>query len=200
MRKLLNLIFSFILFSVTAQEKLLTIEDASYMNRSLFPGRVSQLQWIGKTDNYAFAKENSIYKVSARRGTETLLLDLDMLNNGMRVNGYDSLKRLPRMTLYNDEAGYFKKGNVYYEYDYKAHQLRKINSIPDSAENVDFNHDNGYAAFTIKNNLYYSADGKVHQITFEENPGIVNGQTVHRVEFGIKTGIFWSPDGKKIAF
>ncbi len=200
MRKSFVILFSFIVFSLTAQDKLLTIEDASYMNRSLFPARIAQLQWIGKTDQYAFTKNNSLYKVSARRGTETLLLDLDMLNTAMHTNGYDSLKRLPRITLFNDEAEFFKKGSDYYEYNYKAHQLRKVNTVPDTAENIDFNRKTFKAAFTIKNNLYYSADGKVYQVTFDDNPGIVNGHTVHRVEFGIKTGIFWSPDGRKIAF
>ncbi|NOX84590.1 MAG: S9 family peptidase [Chlorobi bacterium] len=200
MRRSFVFIFSFIVLSLSAQEKLLTIEDASYMNPKLFPARVRQLQWIGETEHYAFAKENSLYKVSARRGTETLLLDLDMLNTGMRTNGYDSLKRLPRINLFNDEAGYFQIGKTYYEYNYKSHQLWKVNMLPDSAENIDFNNDTRIAAFTIKNNLYYAEDGKVKQITFDKNPGIVNGHTVHRVEFGIKTGIFWSPDGKKIAF
>lgn len=200
MKKSFIFIFSFIILTLSAQDKLLTTKDAIYMNRAIMPARIPQLQWIGESDDYAFAKENSIYKVSAKRGTETLLLDLDMLNTAMYANGYDSLKHLPRINLFSDETGYFKKGNAYYEYDFNARHLRKINSVPDSAENIDFNKDTKMAAFTIKNNLYYAEDGKAHQITLDDNPGIVNGHIVHRNEFGINTGIFWSPKGKKIAF
>jgi dipeptidyl-peptidase-4 len=50
------------------------------------------------------------------------------------------------------------------------------------------------------NNLYYAVGGKIKQITFDEGPGIVNGQTVHRNEFGISKGIFWAPTGDKLAF
>ena len=94
--------------SVSAQEKLLTIEDASYLNKALFPSRVQQLQWIGDADYYAYAKDNSLYKVSAKRGTETLLLDLDMLNTGMQFHHYDSIKRLPSCDFFKDDFSQYK--------------------------------------------------------------------------------------------
>ncbi len=182
------------------QEKLLTLEDVSYQNPAVFPARIQQLQWIGETDDYAYAKENAIYKVSAKRGTETLLFDLDMLNKEMHNNGYDSLKRLPSLRFNQDKSCRFSKGNVYYQYDFNSFTLKKINVLPDTAENIEYNQLTGFAAFTIENNLYYAIDGKMKQITFEEDPGIVNGQVVHRNEFGINKGIFWSPSGSKIAF
>ena len=37
-------------------------------------------------------------------------------------------------------------------------------------------------------------------ITQESDKGVVSGQSVHRNEFGIDGGIFWSPDGNKVAF
>lgn len=200
-----NPIFLFILSSLLvlntfAQDKLLTATDAIYMNRDIYPAHIPQIQWIGQSDDYAYAKENSFYKVSAKRGTETVLLDLDMLNNGMHANSLDSLKRLPSMTFYSDEAGYFKTNNTFYEYNFRIHELKKINVVPDTAENVTFNKTPEKVAFTIKNNLYYAEKGMIKQITSDTDQGIVNGQTVHRNEFGIDGGIFWSPDNNKLAF
>ncbi len=185
---------------IPAQDKLLTLDDINYRNRALFPDRIPQLQWIGDTDDYAFAKKNAMYKVTAKRGTETLLFDLDMINKEMNVNGFDSLNGLPSVSFRDDKTCLFKFGNTYYLYDFNAYGLKKINSIPDSAENIEFNKETGFAAYTVVNNLYYVIDGKVKQISFDEDPGIVNGQTVHRNEFGISKGIFWSPTGTKIAF
>ncbi len=185
---------------LVAQEKLLTPEDAIYMNRELYPASVSQLQWIGQTNNYAFAKDNSIYKVGAKNGTETMLLDLDMLNRGMNEHNYDSLRRLPRLKFFNNEACRFHSKNNYFIYNYNLHELHWINSIPDSAENVNFEKDTRFIAYTVDNNLFISIDGKVRQVTFDEDKEIVNGQTVHRVEFGIEKGIYWSPDSKNLAF
>ncbi|PLW93261.1 MAG: S9 family peptidase [Marinilabiliales bacterium] len=183
-----------------AQDKLLTLDDINYRNRALFPDRIPQLQWIGDSDDYAFAEENAIYKVTAKRGTEKLLFDLDMINKEMYVNGFDSLNRLPSVSFNDDKTCQFKSGNIYFLYDFNTYDLKKINTIPDTAENIEFNDKTGAAAYTVNNNLYLVVDGKVKQITFDDDPGIVNGQTVHRNEFGITKGIFWSPSGTKIAF
>ncbi len=43
-------------------------------------------------------------------------------------------------------------------------------------------------------------DGKSIQVTKDSDKGIVNGQSVHREEFGINKGTFWSPSGKLLAF
>lgn len=187
-------------FVLPAQEKLLTPEDAIYMNRALYPGRIAQLQWIGNTDNYAFAKENAVFQVNAKKGTETLLLDLDMLNKGMNQLGLDSLKRMPGIQIYSDDKCRFSFKNSYFDYQFSTQILTKINEVPEEAANIDFEKDTRFIAYTIDNNLYYNVDGKSHQVTFDSDAGIVNGQTVHRVEFGIEKGIFWSPESKKLAF
>ncbi|MEJ2593727.1 MAG: DPP IV N-terminal domain-containing protein [bacterium] len=186
--------------ALLAQDKLLTIEDASYMNRELYPARVPQLQWIGDTDDYAYQNDNIIYKVSAKRGTETVLLDLDMLNTGLHLNGFDSLKGLPRLDIADRHSCYFSNGNNYYNYNFHAHQLTLINKVEDKASRIEMLHETGNIAYTLDNNLYCAIGGDQRQITSDTNPDIVNGQDVHRREFGISDGIFWSPDGHKIAF
>ncbi|MDP2038900.1 MAG: DPP IV N-terminal domain-containing protein, partial [Ignavibacteria bacterium] len=53
---------------------------------------------------------------------------------------------------------------------------------------------------TIKNNLFVNIDGKQAEITSDKDSNIVNGQSVHRNEFGINGGIFWSPKINYVAF
>ncbi len=204
MKKNLNfvLITALILQGLTlfAQQKRLTLEDATWMNRALFPASVPQLQWIGDRDEYAYAKENAIYKVTAKKGTETLLLDLDMLNADFHRNGLDSVKRLPRLNFSERDKCSFSLGSKYYDYDLSTNKITLVNSLPDTAKNIDYHRESGKAAYTVKNNLFLAVDGKQTQITFDEDPDFVNGQTVSRVEFGITTGTFWSPGGSKLAF
>lgn len=185
---------------VYGQDKVLTAEDAIYMNRSLYPSSISQIQWIGQTNEYAYAADNAIYKVGAKNGTETLLFDIDMMNKAMASIKYDSLKRLPRVNLYNENSCRFSSKHEYFNYNYQLGELNWINSVPDTAENIDFEGDTRFIAYTSNNNVFISIDGKVKQITFEKNPEIVFGQTVHRVEFGISKGLFWSPESKKLAY
>ena len=53
-----------------------------------------------------------------------------------------------------------------------------------------------------EHNIYVklSADSEEKQITFDGSREIVYGESVHRNEWGIETGIFMSPDRSKVAF
>ena len=58
------------------------------------------------------------------------------------------------------------------------------------------------ATTIIKDYQLYVVDaqGKEHQLTTDGSREIVYGQSVHRNEFGINKGTFWSPDGQRLAF
>ena len=57
------------------------------------------------------------------------------------------------------------------------------------------------AAFLRDNNLWVRyADGHDVQLSEDGSREIVYGQSVHRDEFGIYKGTFWSNNGKKLAF
>lgn len=56
-------------------------------------------------------------------------------------------------------------------------------------------------AYVKGDQLYVeTADGTTRQLTTDGSRGIVYGQSVHRDEFGITKGTFWSPDGNRLAF
>ena len=56
-------------------------------------------------------------------------------------------------------------------------------------------------AYNRENNLYVlTADGKEHQVSNDGSRDLVYGQSVHRNEFGINKGTFWSPDGQYLCF
>ncbi len=170
------------------------------MNRELYPVRISNLNWLGKGNYYTYKKDNSIYIVSAKRKTEKLLLDMDMLNADLHRNNLDSVKRLPGIIFPDKDNCKFRINQDYYSYRLSTNKIELLNSIEKEADNITSNKHNDNIAYTIKNNLFVAVNGEKTQITSDENPGIVNGQSVHRNEFGINGGIFWSPDGNKIAF
>ena len=59
----------------------------------------------------------------------------------------------------------------------------------------------GAVAFSKDNNLWVAAaDGTEHQLSSDGSREIVYGKSVHRDEFGIYKGTFWSPDGQQLAF
>jgi dipeptidyl-peptidase-4 len=98
------------------------------------------------------------------------------------------------------EAFTFTHKNRLFRFDVKIKQLRELNNYPKDARNVTINYENMAIAYTIENNLYVAVEGHQVQVTSDEDKGIVNGQSVHRNEFGINNGIFWSPRGNYLAF
>ncbi len=83
---------------------------------------------------------------------------------------------------------------------------------------TEFNENGSMAAIVANNNIYLSSANQQNQskalssnlgekkiinfeqVTHDGSEGIVYGQTVHRNEFGINKGLFWSPKSDKLAF
>ena len=83
----------------------------------------------------------------------------------------------------------------YIVYDLTNNRIVSTVATKKGAANPDYCTVNGNVAYTVGNNLYVNDT----QVT-DEPEGIVCGQAVHRNEFGIKKGTYWSPDGNLLAF
>ncbi|MFH2144041.1 MAG: DPP IV N-terminal domain-containing protein [Bacteroidota bacterium] len=95
----------------------------------------------------------------------------------------------------------FQSGKNLVNYDCKSKKIILNILVDEKAENPEYCHENKKVAYTIDNNLYIiHGDKKITPVTSDKDKGIVNGQTVHRNEFGISDGIFWSPKGNYLAF
>ena len=118
----------------------------------------------------------------------------------------DKLTQADKITRLNADAlnsgvlnFYTSKGQGAYNFEKK--ELVSYFVYPENGNNLEISSKGDYMAFTRDNNLYIlSKDGKETALSNEKNKGIVYGQSVHRNEFGINGGIFWSPKGDKIAF
>lgn len=201
MRKLSLLTFV-ICFSVIAfaQEKELTIEDASYMNRSILPQGIRGLSWLGSTDYLTYREGNTIMYSKAATDKPAALMTLKDLNAGFAKIGEDTLKRLPSMNWMDEESAYFTANNRVCVYNVRSKMLREVNSFPEDAANTNLVKNTYAVAYTIANNLFIAFEGRQVQITHDAEKDIINGQSVHRNEFGISGGTFWSPEGNYLAF
>jgi dipeptidyl-peptidase-4 len=170
------------------------------MNPKVLPERLSQLQWMGEGDFFSYVENNELIKGRATSADFQTIAKLDDLNAGITDLGEDSIKRFPRIGYLDENMCWFEHKNNLYTYNIITRNLKKVNEVSEDAKNKDVCDATFDVAYTIDNNLYLAKEGEQVQITFDVNEGIVNGQEVHRREFGIHTGTFWSPEGNYLAF
>ncbi len=192
------ILFSGVQFSF-AQDKILVPEEIM-SNRQLYPTGLSNLQWRGSSDYFTWQVPEGLLQASIKGKISDTLLKVSVLNEALVHAGFDELKRLPYVNWTSEKALEFTRGENWFAYDVEAKSIKILNSTDTLAEHAEMAPETNYIAYTIKNNLYVSTGTEQIAVTSDENTGIVNGQTVHRNEFGIEKGIFWSPKGNLLAF
>lgn len=188
-----------------AQKKKFTIAEATNgMTTTLALQGIKQPAWRpGSNSLFHVAKLDAgevLIKTSFPSGTTDTLEDLPSFNKN--IFGKDSLKGLPVFNWIDQDYAWFNTGNTLYRGALTGNSFRwsKWLSLPKDAANVTV-HKSMKVAYTIENNLWMAtADGQLVQVTTDADKNIISGQSVHRNEFGIDGGIFFSPKGNYLAY
>jgi dipeptidyl-peptidase-4 len=203
MLKIISIIFlSLCLNWVNAQEKMLTMDDVVLGGRKeLAPQDRKNLSWIPDTKKYSYIDslngEYGLIVDGIQATNPQMLLTLDSLNylSSKEMVKFPSIKWVDSKHFTISTKGY------YYKFNMIEKSVELLHEIPSEADFVNPTEDVEKIAYTIGNNLFISLnENEKKQVTFDTESGIVNGQTVHRVEFGIEKGSFWSPKGNYLAY
>lgn len=190
-----------------AQEKTvqLNLEDLTPGGNSYAKYRVSfpqQLQWWG--DNAIYIKGDSIMSIGKTdKQTDSFILDKKAINAGLEANEKKAVKSLASVSFPypNEKIIMLRSETDTYLYNFELNKIVAGYNLPKNTANHDFSEVSKIFAYTKDNNLYVLLpSGQEIAVTSDADKGIVNGQSVHRNEFGIKKGTFWSPSGKLLAF
>lgn len=190
---------------IKAQDKQLSLDDLIPGGRThsrFTPRSVKQLHWLA--DKYIYVKGDSIVcAIPSKQKPEQLLCKLETINQALLKAGLGEVKSMPVFSVpYPDKAilSFRVKGHIFF-YDVESEEVRTRFSLKVQWGRYDFSAENSHFAFTEENNLgILSPDGTVIMITEDTDKNIINGQSVHRNEFGINKGTFWSPCGNSLAF
>ncbi|MBN2668599.1 MAG: DPP IV N-terminal domain-containing protein [Bacteroidales bacterium] len=186
---------------IFSQEKSLTIEEAVVgQYRELYPEYLTNIQWKDAEHFTTIKSYRNIVIQELSNNTVDTLLTLDDINGMYNLTGLDSLRYIVSIHWINSNTFYNLQNNVLTVIDIDKKEISKSIKFNENAENTEYNPFNQLVTYTVNNNLFIH-DGKEEiAITKDEDLGIVNGQTVHRSEFGITGGIFWSDKGEKLAY
>lgn len=198
-----------------AQEKKAdyTLEDVipggnNYFN--LMPKNIPGLQWWG--DVCVRADVENIRRIQLKDGKETVLVTLEEVNQALEKGEkpfQPSHELKPLRSLMSASLPWaerkvivFQQSNYWVEYDFGQKKITNLFRLNEKAANLDFCKANDKVAYTIGNGLFVADKGEEsRQINpSQTEEGVVYGQAVHRNEFGIYKGTFWSPKGNYLAF
>lgn len=197
MKKILLLLFLGTFLSVFSQQKTLSLEDAvlSYQ-KGLNPSSLNDLKWVNNLDTYVFQKDNALIFTNAVSNNITKNIPLSDLQKS-----YPDLTRFPRIMEISPNELVFSHKNFIETFNYGNLSKSVSVSFDEAAENMEYNSKAKAIAYTLENNLFIAtASNPKIAVTSIEDKNIVSGQAIHRSEFGIVKGTFWSPAGNYLAF
>ncbi len=183
-----------------AQKKSLTLEDAVLGKSGHL--RVEKPLGLAWRNNKHFVRveNDTLFQYTVSKAPKEVLLTKKDLDQAASLNGKLTYSSFPDFSFVNENTIRFRKHQQLILFNLETKQIELHLEIPDNAENLDFCEASRTAAYTNGQNLFVLNENGEKQITFDSAEGIVNGQYVHRREFGITKGTFWSSTGRKLAF
>ncbi len=195
---LLAFLLAFLSPAYMQGQKLLTIDDLS--NQSLIPFPLRNFQWLPASENFSFIKDNALMIGQPSVKEDRVMMTMEKLNEILTEGGLGKVRRFPDVTWLSGEIFRLNIGTAVVTINVSSGKTDRVAEIPQGVDNTEYGPNGLTVAYTLNDNVFFSSKEKVQQITTDGGNGIVNGRTVHRNEFGISNGLFWSPDGNRLAF
>ena len=182
-------------------EKLFTLEDLNFGGTNFWNMRAETryLTWWG--DELIRQEVESVSIINKVKGTQKQLFTLNEVNAWANLSGKDEVKSLlySRFPYADKPLVLLPSGKNRILVDFKA---KKLVWSQDRRGSLEWNEKSRADVMLKDDNLYLTfADGTTKELSNHDGSReIVYGQSVHRDEFGIQKGTYWSPDGQKLAF
>lgn len=187
--------------AVNAQKQF-TLEDLNFggNNYHNMVPKNRYLTWWG--DQLVRRNTDECSLVNKQNGKETVMFTVDDINKWAGTDDSTKIRHLfyasfpyPNKSLVLITG---KKDRMLIDFKSKKVVWRQNCEGENFAE---WNAASKAVAFVKDDNLFVTnGEGKTTQLTTDGSREIVYGQSVHRDEFGIYKGTFWSPDGQSLAF
>ena len=176
------------------QKKLFTLEDLNFGGTNFHNLRPKNLflTWWGEQLMYQDAEEGGTIDAKGQKKT---LFRTDEIGEKVHSAFYASYPYANEPLVLLKST----KGRILFNFQEKSIAWRQ-DALPNETEQ-HWNKVSRALAFKRDNQLFVrNAEGNEVQLTTDGSREIVYGEAVHRNEFGIDEGLFWSPDGQRLAF
>ena len=204
---LLTLLTILPISSMAQKKKTFSLEDLNYGGtnyRSMIPENQTYAWW---GDVLIHNTRSACSSIDPKTKGETQIFSPEDVNQALKENAEGSLPL--EHTFSNLASASFpypgqtlallNNYSIRVLYDWKDKKV--VWKQKSGYDTEDWSPESRALAYVNDNNLYViDAKGDIHKLSTDGSREIVYGQSVHRDEFGIYKGTFWSPDGQRLAF
>ncbi|MES5134834.1 DPP IV N-terminal domain-containing protein [Prevotella amnii] len=186
-------------------QKLFTLEDLNFGGKNYYkmtPQRRYLTFWGDKVVRQGF---DVCKLIDLKTGKEFTLFTLGEINAWaeLPIDDQPKIRNLYYVSFPFADKSIVEvsNGKSIYMIDFKAHRIIDTIELQKEAQVRKFNIQSHSTAYVQDNQLYViDPSGAEHKLTKDGSSNIVYGQSVHRDEFGINGGLYWSPKGNRLAF
>ena len=188
--------------SIMSAQKLFTLEDLNFGGNNYHNMQPENKWYAWWGDELIRTDVEECCLVNQKTGKETMLFTLEEVNTWLDSDDKNCVRTLYNASFPYPDQPLVTLGNKksFLLLNFKTHEIVWQDSISTQTAN-DWNKISRATAYVKEDQLYVAdAQGQKHQLTTDGSREIVYGQSVHRNEFGIDKGTFWSNDGLRLAF
>lgn len=180
-------------------QKQFTLEDLNFGGKN-YANMVPQnrtLRWWG--ERLVRVSADSCWSVNLKNGKETLLFTRNEINKWLGSSNKVSSLSYASFPYPDVSLAMLYAGDKRLLVDFKNKRLQWSQQYGGQASEWS-KKSRALAQVKYDNLFVIDATGKTTQLTTDGSRDIVYGQSVHRNEFGIEGGLFWNPQGTRLAF
>lgn len=186
-------------------QKSFTLEDLNFGGKNYYKMTPERRYLTFWGDKVVRQEQNVCKIIDLTTGAEVSLFTLDNINTwaGLPIHDQPKVRSLyyASFPFANKSIVAVSNGKSVYMVDFKAHKVVDTIELPLDVQARDYQYQTHATAYVQDNQLYVVDPlGAEHKLTEDGSADIVYGQSVHRDEFGINGGLFWSPKGNHLAF
>ena len=189
--------------NVMAQKKF-TLEDLNFGGKNFQNMRAENRYTTWWGDQIVHLDKDKCTIVNPNTLKETTLFTLDDINNIPSKSNIDRTVRSLYQVSFpsaNQPLVQIATGKELLTVNFKTNWIEDAIEIVPGTQVQAYNKVSGAMAYVLKDQLFVcDKAGNINQLTTDGSRNIVYGEAVHRNEFGIKGGLFWSPSGNRLAF
>lgn len=177
-----------------AQKRQYTMAEATNgLSTTLAPKNIKNPAWRPGTHELYYRNPDGALKVFRAGSKDTA------------IPGGKAAYRRSGFTWLSGNSGYSTSGDTLEISDWETRKDTLVSKraflLKKDFANLEFAPGGNAYAFTVGNNLWYgSKSATPRAVTTDSDINIISGQAVHRNEFGIDKGIFFSPKGNLLAY